>query len=50
MGGSSSKQEVKGKNLKNYMKDEKIQLEAEYKGVDPALLAYQQQKKDVGKE
>ena len=50
MGGSSSQQEVKGKNLKNYMKDEKIQLEAEYKGVDPALLAYQKQKDDVNKE
>ena len=46
MGGSSSKQNVKAKEMKNYMKDETIQREAEEKGVDPALLAYSKQKKD----
>ena len=46
MGGSSSKQKVKANEIKNYMKDENIQREAEERGVDPALLAYSRQKKD----
>ena len=44
MGGSSSKQEVKAKEVKNYMKDEAIQEEAKQLGQDPTLYAYQHQK------
>ena len=46
MGGSSSKQDVKSKDIKNYMKDENIHKEAEERNIDPALLAYSRQKQD----
>ena len=46
MGGSSSKQNVKANEIKNYMKDENIQREANERGVDPTLLAYSRQKQD----
>ena len=46
MGGSSSKQEVKSKDMKTYRKDEEVQREAEERGVDPQLLAYSRQKQD----
>ena len=44
MGGSSSKQEVQSKQVKNFMKDEVLQEEAKQLGQDPTLYAYQHQK------